>query len=72
MSAINWNFQMSGYSIGNGTIPTVPDFGIVVDSGGPNTGLPSGVVVPYFNTFGGSPSGHGSHTYPCSLIIRQT
>lgn len=62
----NWNFQMNGFAIGNGTEQAVPEFYGIVDTGGPNIGLPSSIVNPYFESFGGSPSSGSSHTYPCS------
>jgi aspergillopepsin I len=62
----NWNFKMNGFAIGNGSMQTVDVFVGVVDTGGPNIGLPSYVVNPYFDSFGGSPSPGNSHDYPCS------
>ncbi|KAH8880776.1 acid protease [Thozetella sp. PMI_491] len=62
----NWNFQMYGFSIGNGSMQTVPEFTGIVDTGGPNMGLPSAVVDPYFSSFGGGPSTGTSQKYPCS------
>ena len=62
----NWNFNINGFAIGNGSVQTVDIFAGVVDTGGPNIGLPSNVVNPYFDSFGGSPSPGNSHNYPCS------
>lgn len=62
----NWNFKMNGFAIGNGSVQTVDEFVGVVDTGGPNMGLPSYIVKPYFDSFGGSPSPGNSHDYPCS------
>ena len=62
----NWNFQMNGYAIGNGSKQTVDTFAGVVDTGGPNMGLPSEIVNPYFDSFGGNPTSGNSHDYPCS------
>jgi hypothetical protein len=41
-------------------------FAGVVDTGGPNIGLPSSIVTPYFDSFGGRPTPGNSHDYPCS------
>jgi hypothetical protein len=65
-TSTNWNFKMNGYAIGDGDMQTVDEFVGVVDTGGPNIGLPSFVVNPYFDSFGGSPSPGNSHDYPCS------
>ena len=65
-SMSNWNFEMEGYAIGNGSMQDATPFKGVVDSGGPNIGLPSEVVRPYFASFGGTPSSGNSHTFPCS------
>ena len=62
----NWNFNMTSFTIGNGSSQTVPNFRAVVDTGGPNIGLPSFITNPYFESIGGSPSPGNSHTYPCS------
>lgn len=62
----NWNFQMNGFAIGKGSKQTVDKFAGVVDTGGPNLGLPSSVVDPYFKSFGGKATTGNSHTYPCS------
>ncbi len=62
----NWNFKMKGFAIGNGSMNTVDTFVGIVDTGGPNIGLPSDVVSPYFDSFGGSPTSGNSHNYPCS------
>lgn len=65
-TSTNWNFKMNGFAIGDGDMQTVDEFVGVVDTGGPNIGLPSFVVNPYFDSFGGSPSPGNSHDYPCS------
>jgi aspergillopepsin I len=62
----NWNFNMNGFAIGNGAKQSVDTFAGVIDTGGPNIGLPSFVVNPYFDSIGGSPSPGNSHDYPCS------
>jgi hypothetical protein len=62
----NWNFQMNGFAIGNGSMQAVDVFAGVVDTGGPNIGLPSSIVTPYFDSFGGRPTPGNSHDYPCS------
>ena len=61
----NWNFKMTAFTIGNGSSQTVDTFTGVVDTGGPNIGLPSYIVNPYFESFGGTPSPGHSHDYPC-------
>ena len=62
----NWNFQMSGYLIGeDGDEVSVTPFLGVVDSGGPNMGLPKEIVEPYFASFGGFAVEGNSHAYPC-------
>ena len=65
-SVSNWNFNMTAFTIGNGTSQTVDTFRGVVDTGGPNIGLPSYIAKPYFESFGGTPSPGNSHDYPCS------
>jgi hypothetical protein len=62
----NWNFKMNGFAIGDGAKQTVDEYVGIVDTGGPNIGLPSFVVNPYFDSIGGSPSPGNSHSYPCS------
>ena len=61
-----WNFQMTGYAIGDGEIQTVETFNSLIDTGGPNMGLPAEIVNAYYGSIGGSPSPGNSHTYPCS------
>jgi hypothetical protein len=64
-SETNWNFNMTGFAIGDGKPENVTEFTGVVDTGGPNIGLPSSIVGPYFKSFGGNSSGT-IYTYPCS------
>ena len=65
-SRTNWNIKLTGFAIGSGANQTVETFTGVVDTGGPNIGLPTYVVNPYFDSIGGAPSPGNSHTYPCS------
>ena len=65
-SMTNWNFNFTAFNIGTGTSQTVDTFTGIVDTGGPNIGLPSYIVNPYFDSIGGSPSSGNSHTFPCS------
>lgn len=65
-SKTNWNFNMTGFTIGNGSQQNIPAFTGVVDTGGPNIGLPAAIVNPYFQSFGGTPTSGNSHDYPCS------
>jgi aspergillopepsin I len=62
----NWNFEMTGYAIGaDGAEVGVAPFRGVVDSGGPNMGLPKEIVEPYFASFGGFAAEGNSHNFPC-------
>ena len=67
-SLTNWNLNFTAYSIGNNSsLQTVSGFTGIVDTGGPNIGLPSSVTGPYFESFGGTSDSSGTgYNYPCS------
>jgi len=57
---------MTGFAIGeDGDEVSVTPFRGVVDTGGPNMGLPKEIVEPYFASFGGVPAAGASHIFPC-------